>query len=359
VGGGSIPRANDCARRCRLRPTIREIAAAAKVNVSTVSRVLSGRAEAARIGAKTAKRVLAEARRLGYQPNLAARALRTRRSHALGLVVTDLANSFFATIAAAAEAEAREAGYAVLIAGSGEDQKRQAGYIAELRSRTADGLIIAPAPGAAVRRELRTLAAASYPLVTIDRLVKGLDCDRVVSSSRDGAAQLVAVLAAMGCRRLAMAGGPEDVWTAAERLAGFRQGLERAGLAADEDLVACGEFSSAQGRSAAERFLALSSPPDGIVAANNRILEGVLDALTVAGEAAKSVAVAGFDGVPYAPFLSRPVAVAEQPAEEIGRCAARLLVERIEGRAGEPREVVLPVRLRTFTPAPGAAGGRA
>ncbi len=338
--------------------TLRQVAEAAGVSIPTASRVLSGRAAEGRIPEATAERVRAAAAKLGYRPNVLARSLRTRRTRTLGLVVTELANPFYATIAGAVEAAASASGYTLIIAASGEDPARALEYLRELPSRPADGLIVAPAPGSEVEAALIELAGAGFPLVTVDRLLPGLDCDRVVTDSRGAAAGLVAALTAMGCRRLAMAGGPDGVWTARERSAGFREGLDRAGLPFSEHLFRSGEFSVEQGRAAAEVFLASPQPPDGIVAANNRILAGVLETLAARGESARNVAVAGFDGVPYAPFLGRPIAVAEQPEAEIGRAAAGMLIERVEGCKDAPREVVLPLAVRTFPPEPaGTEGG--
>ncbi len=337
-----------------MRPTMREIARAAGTSPSTVSRVLAGRAPAARIGKETAGRVLAAAGKLGYRPNLAARSLRTRRTHTLGLLVTELANPFFATIAGAAESAASTAGYSTIVATSGEDARREAEYLAVLRSRPVDGLIVAPAAGKAARAALTSVIRADIPVVLIDRRVPGIDCDRVLVNNRLGAAELVAALARLGAKRLAMAGGPPEVWTAEQRLAGFKAGLKRAGLSFSPRLVRSGLFATETGRRAARAFLAQKKPPDAIVAANNRILLGVLEVLERAGKKAHGMAIGGFDGVPFAGLLGRPVVVAEQPREEIGRQAARMLIERVEKKArGKAREMVLPVKVRTFGPETG------
>jgi LacI family transcriptional regulator len=158
----------------------------------------------------------------------------------------------------------------------------------------------------------------------------------------------------MGARRIAMAGGPAKLWTASERLAGFRQGLKAAGLPCPSALLHSGTYSVETGVQAARRFMRERRPPDGIVAANNRILLGVVQELQKIGRAARRVSVAAFDGLPFAGLLGRPVIIAEQPREEIGRRAVELLVERIEDRyRGKPREVVLPVNVKTFGPESG------
>ncbi len=334
-----------------MRPTMQEIARAAGVNPSTVSRVLSGQARETRIAEGTARKVLAAARRLGYRPNLAARALRTRRTHTLGLLVTELANPFFATIAGSFEDAARAAGYSTVIATSGEDQDREADYLSVLRSRPVDGLVVTPAAGPRAGKALSDAMKDGIPVVLIDRRVPGVRCDRVIVDNRAGAARLVARLAALGARRPAMAGGPPNLFTAAQRLAGFRDGLRAAGLPFSKSLTSSGPFAVETGIAAARKFMSAPRPPDAIVAANNRVLLGVLRALQEAGDPARHVAVAGFDGVPFAGLLGRPIVVAEQPRREIGRRAAELLVGRVEGRvSGKPREIVLQTTIRSHDP---------
>jgi LacI family transcriptional regulator len=148
-----------------------------------------------------------------------------------------------------------------------------------------------------------------------------------------------------------MAGGPSGLFTAAERLAGFRDGLRAAGLPFLKALTSSGPFAVETGLRAARKFMRATRPPDAIVAANNRVLLGVLRALQEAGHDARQVAVAGFDGVPFAGLLGRPIVVAEQPRREIGRRAAELLVGRVEGSvSGKPREIMLQTTIRSHDP---------
>jgi LacI family transcriptional regulator, galactose operon repressor len=333
---------------------MKEIARSAGVNASTVSRVLAGHAEKARIAPATARKVMAVARKLGYRPNLAARALRTSRTKALGLLVTELANPFFATIAGAVEERARETAYATVIATTGENPEREAEYVSVLRSRPVDGLIVTPAAGKGAASELKALCKEAFPLVCIDRRIAGLNCDRVLVDNRRGAQQLVEKLVQLGARRIALAGGPLNTWTAAQRLAGWKTGLKRAGLPCPPALRSSGPFSVQTGIQAARKFMSSARPPDAILAANNRVLLGVVRVLQELGEPAREVAVGAFDGLPFAGLLGRAVVIAEQPREEIGRRAVDLLIDRIEKKyRGKPREVVLPIAVRTFGPESG------
>lgn len=324
---------------------MQDIAKRAGVNISTVSRVLAGKAKSSRIGEETTRRVLSVAEELGYRPNLSARALRTSKTDTLGLLVTDLANPFFATISAACEAEASSAGYGVMVATSGENRSREAHYISLLRSRPVDGLIVTPA-GLTPHQELELLLEEGFPLVLMDRRIDGVSCDSVVVDNRDGARRLVRELIDMGAVTIAVAGGPVDTWTGAERMKGFIEGIRDANLLFSEEMVYIGPYDEETGRRAARSFLERGKKPDAVVAANNRILEGVLEILMARGSDGENIAVGAFDGVPFTGLMRRPIVIAEQPRREIGRRAARLLIDRIEGATTcGIREEVLPVRI--------------
>jgi LacI family transcriptional regulator len=331
-----------------MRPTIREIAKKAGVDPSTVSRALSGRAEKCRISAPTVRRIEAAAKKLGYRPNLYARYMRTQRTHSVGLLVTDLDNPFYGALAGAVEAHFAGEGYVTIIAASWEDPKRQITYLGALRSRPVDGLIVVPAGTRKERAVLQGLVASSFPFVVIDRLLPGLKADFVVTESRKGGAALVKELARLGCRRIAMVGGPKGIWTAEERLAGFRQGMKTAGLKMSPFLIRSGPFSVEHGRKAAKELLAMGNPPDGFVAANNKLLIGVLEVLVEEGPRFAEVPVAGFDGVPFASLLGRPLFVADQSPGAIGTAAAKLLSRQIENGRRKTEVKRLPVKIRKY-----------
>jgi LacI family transcriptional regulator len=331
-------------------PTIRDIARLAGVDASTVSRVLSGKGQTARIADQTIARIRAIADEHGYRPNLVARSLRTSKAHTLGLLVTDLSNPFFATVAAACEAEASAAGYATIVATSGENSDRESEYLSVLRSRPVDGLIMTPAD-TQPHETMTLLIDEGFPLVFMDRRVPGISCDSVVVDNRAGARRIISTLAALGVRTVAVAGGPIDTWTGSERMKGFLEGIAREHLSLIDDYIATGPYGVDTGRRAMEGFMKTGTVPEAVVAANNHILLGVLEVLMKIGKPTAHVAVAAFDGVPFAGILGRPVVIAEQPRHEIGRQAARMLIDRIEGGwKGQPREIVLPVSIRVPGP---------
>jgi LacI family transcriptional regulator len=272
--------------------------------------------------------------------------MRTQKTHSAGLLTTDLDNPFYGALAGAVEARLAGEGYATIIAASWEDPERQLAYLSTLGSRPVDGLIVVPTGTRRERAVLDGLVRSSFPLVVIDRLLPGLKADFVITESRSGGASLVKELVNHGCRRPALVGGPKGVWTAEERKAGFRQGIAAAGLRWSPSLVIPGPFSVEHGRRAARRLIAMKNPPDGIMAANNKLLVGVLEVLVEAGSRFADVPVAGFDGVPFASLLGRPVFVADQAPGEIGKAAAGLLLKRIGNTKRKPAVRRLPVRIR-------------
>ncbi|MCW8130680.1 MAG: LacI family DNA-binding transcriptional regulator [Planctomycetota bacterium] len=334
---------------------MKDIADAVGVSRTTVSRVLSGKAEQFRIARKTAERIIAEAKARGYRPSELARGLRTARSNTLGLVVSDISNPFFANIAWAAEQAAEKAGFATVIGSSGEDPAREKAYIENLRSRGADGLIIASAGGD--YEHLFALKNEGYPFVLLDRVFEDLDCDFVavdnVRASRDLIEKLIDRVQPA---RVAFLGGRMETSTGRGRLEGYRAALRARKIEFDNDLVIRGDYSVESGRMGTEALLALKRPPDAIFCANNKILFGCLERLAAApGEPWTSMPVASFDVTPFMQIVGRRLIVASQPERAIGARAVELLIKRVLSappgtpRMGKPFEhALLDVELRQF-----------
>lgn len=320
---------------------MKDIADAAGVSRTTVSRVLSGKAEQFRIAKKTAERIIAEAKARGYRPSELARGLRTSRSNTLGLVVSDISNPFFANIAWAAEQAAEKAGFATLVGSSGEDPAREKAYIENLRSRGADGLVIAAAGGD--YEHLFKLRAEGYPFVLLDRVFEDLDCDWVavdnVRAARTVIEMLIDVLGETSSRRIAFLGGRMETSTGRGRLEGYRAALRARKIPFDNALVIRGDYSAEAGRAGAEALLKLKEPPDGIFCANNKILFGCLERLAAEKpDPWGLMPVASFDVTPFMKVLGRKLIVAAQPERAIGARAVELLIKRVlSAPPGTPR----------------------
>ncbi|MBZ4017981.1 LacI family DNA-binding transcriptional regulator [Streptomyces purpurogeneiscleroticus] len=318
---------------------IKDVAERAGVSVATVSRVLNGLSPVA----ATRDRVLAAVAELGYRPNNVARALRTARTGALGLLIGDLTNPFFTELADAVEVEARSLGYSLVIGNAGESPQQQDDHIRTLIDRRIDGLLVSSAgTGSPVLREV---AAAGTPLVLLDRAVDGLDVPCVRADGRAALADLAAHFAALGRRRPAIIVAPAGTRTGADRLRFFREALRPYGIELpDERVGATPDLQHTGGRRVMRGFLDLPEPPDAVLATDNLMALGAMDEIRARGlRVPDDVALVVYDDVPWFRHTDPPLTAIAQPTRELGRAAVHTLLERIEGRPAE--SVLLPARL--------------
>ena len=343
--------------------TISDVAQRAGVSAMTVSRVVNNSGYSSR---EARARVEAAITELGYVPNALARQLRSKRTKTLALVVSDISNPFFTTIARGVEDVAVRHGFSVMFCNTDESEKVEARYLLMLIERQVDGVLLVPARSSGTSFQL--LQAHHMPVVVLDRRVAARNVDSVLCDSEEGAHALTRHLVDLGHRRIAVLTGRRDVSTSVDRVAGCRRALEEAGLALDDRLVHYGGFNfgglnQADGHRMAEEVLAAEGErPTAIFAANNFIAFGAIRALREAGvRVPEDMSVVAFDDLPEGwvaePFLT----VAAQPASEIGRRAAAMLLDRISGDLDASGEsIVLPVELiirrssgppRTMTPA--------
>lgn len=340
--------------------TLHDVAAKAGVSAITVSRALNNTGY---VSSHTRQRILDAASELNYVPNALASSLRSQRTQLLALLLTDVTNPFWTTVARGVEDTAIDAGYAVILCNTDEDPTKEARYLDLLLRRRIDGLLIAPT--VASTELLHNLKRRNVPFVLIDRQVSGLVADIVRGDSYTGAYQLTAHLLETGYRQIAMIGGPTTVSTGEDRVRGYLAALQAAGIGPDSGLIRRGPYRQSWGCAAMEDLLASGRRPAAIFAANNVIALGVLEALRAHDlRVPEDVAVVSFDDFPPSvgaqPFLTAAV----QPAAEMGRQAIRLLLERLAQPGGEPRDIILPTQLIVrqscgCAPAapPSAAGG--
>ncbi|MFF3543430.1 LacI family DNA-binding transcriptional regulator [Streptomyces platensis] len=320
---------------------IKDVAERAGVSVATVSRVLNGHSPVA----ETRERVLAAVRDLGYRPNNVARALRTARTGALGLIISDLTNPFFTELADAVEDEARSLGYSLVIGNAGERTEQQDDYIRTLLDRRIDGLLVSSAgTGSAMLSEV---VASGTPLVLLDRTVPGVDAPCVRADGRTALTELAAHLAAHGRRRPAVIVAPAGTPTGDERLGFFRTALGGYGLTLpDERVGATPDLQHTGGRQVMSAFLDLAEPPDAVLATDNLMALGAMDELRARGlRVPDDVALVVYDDVPWFAHTDPPLTAIAQPTRELGRAAVHTLLARIEGRPAD--SVLLPARLVT------------
>jgi LacI family transcriptional regulator len=321
-------------------PNLLDVARRAGVSPMTVSRVVNGSGSVSPGLRARVEEALAET---GYMPNTVARNLRARRTDTIALVLPDMTNPFFTTLAHGVETAAREAGISMLLANSDEREDEERRLVAMLLQRQVDGLLVVPAGTG--EEAVRACRDRGVPLVVVDRRPQAEGADVVRADSEGGAFELGRLLVGLGHRRMAVLSGPASVPTSIDRVSGFsRAVVGEAGLPAP--IVVHGAFSIESGHDMALSVMRLAPRPTALFAANNFIAIGVLHALEELGvRVPDDVAVAGFDDLPRAmvtfPFLT----VAAQPAFEMGRRAVAVLLARQANPDAPAHDVVLPTEL--------------
>jgi LacI family transcriptional regulator len=318
------------------KPTMVDVARRAGVGLGTVSRVVNGSSS---VTEETAQRVRTAIDELGFQRNELARALRPgKTSSTLALLVGDLTNPFYAGIAKAAVEVARGAGYAVVLGSVDEDPDGERRAIRELVARQVAGLMIVPDYA-----DHSQLADAGLPVVFVDRPAHGVDADIVTIDNEGGGRLATEHLLSQGHRRVAVLLAP-SYHTVGRRLRGYRRAHRDAGVPVDERLVVqLPEGSPAAAEAATRDLLDGPEPPTAIFASTNFLSEGVLRALR---GRRRPPAMVGFDDFRFADMLyPTPVTVVTADPADLGRQAARLLLDRANGSTLPPRKLVLPVQL--------------
>ncbi len=323
-------------------PTISDVAKRAGVSPATVSRVLHG---ARNVHPDTRSRVEQAIRELGYVPSAVARSLRSKRTRSLALIVPDIANSFWTTVARGVEDAAQGHDYSVLLYNTDENPAKQFRCLDAVISQGVDGVIIAPYNSDA--RNLSGLRQRNTPTVIVDRRVDGWHVDTALGDSVSGARALVQHLIRLGHRRIAVISGPLNTSTAEDRVLGYRIALTEAGIPVDPRLIRRGEFRAGSGEELALQLLDEGPEVTAIFAANNLIAMGVIDAAKKRGRRIPhDIALVCFDDLPNLSHIFPFLTVAVQPAYDMGMNAAQLLLSRLESEATlQPRQVVLPTRL--------------
>ena len=322
-------------------PTIKDVARRAGVAPITASRVINN---SGYVSAETRRRVEAAIEELGYVPNRVARSLRSKRTQTLALVLTDITNPFWTTVARGVEDAARIGGFSVILGNTDESEPREYEYVQVLLQKQVDGFLLVPARHGA--RSVALIRRQKVPLVVLDRTVEA-NVDTVRSDSVGGARALTHHLISLGHRRIAMLTGPREVSTAVDRALGYRQALEEAGIPVTGDLMRFGPYTQQGGYAMTLSILSLSSRPTAIFAGNNFIAVGALRALREAGlQVPEDVSLVAYDDLPPN-FLVEPfLTVAAQRAYEMGQVATQLLLTRLaEQEPGQPQEIVLPTEL--------------
>ena len=305
--------------------TIHDVAKAAGVSVSTVSRVLNGKDDVAHETYEKVQQVIKE---LGYASSLAARSMRSRKTNVIGLVITDLEQPFCIQVVKGVNRAIRTLNYDLLVytggnfaADSWATHEQQS--VSLLNGSITDGTIV-------VTPTASTFSTNS-PLVAVDPHLDTTQYPAVISANRDGALLVMDYLVGLGHRRIGFIAGRPDLQSANRRLQGYKDGLKRAKLPSDPDLIQVGDFTQETGYTCAQKLLALPNPPTAIFAANDQSAIGVIEAAQNAGlQVPADLSVIGFDNIPEASYIHGGLTTVDQFIEQMGYMAVEMLINLIQ-----------------------------
>lgn len=316
-----------------------DVARVAGVSLKTVSRVVNN---VPTVDPQLVEQVNAAVAELGFRRNDMARNLRAGGSSAtVGLLIEDLANPFYAGIAAAAAQYALDRDTLLITASSEEDVDRERKLLLELCARRVDGLLVVPAADAD-HVYLRPEIERGTPIVFLDRPPRNLRADTVLIDNAAGARTGIEHLVAEGHTRIGVVADWLSISPMAERLGAAEKALEQAGLAYRPDLITSGVHTVRDATAAVTAMLDGPEPPTAVFALNNRLVLGALSAVRTR---ASEVELVGFDDFETATFVPWPLTVVSYDVREIGRIGAELLFNRIAGDRSRPKTVVVPTEL--------------
>ncbi len=318
-------------------PRIKDVARRAGVSSATVSRVLSNHPH---VSPETRERVLQAIEELGYRPSRVARSLRAQRSRIIGLIISDIQNPFFTALVRAVEDVAYEHDYAVFLCNSDESIEKEGLYVDVMRAEHVAGVVISPTQEE--YSPVQQLVSLGIPVVTIDRMVRGLSVDSVVVDNVGAAYTLVDHVIKDGHTRVAAVVGTPAATTGRERFEGYRRALEDNDIPFDPHLVRRGLPKEHVGYEMTRDLLALPNPPTALFTGNNLLTLGALRAICEAGlQIPDDIALVAFDELDWMPVFDPALTVAAQPTYDLGKRATELLLKRIGGWDGPYEKVML------------------
>jgi LacI family transcriptional regulator len=308
--------------------TLKDVAQAARVSISTASRALGGSGLASE---RTQLRLTRIARELGYRPNPIARGLKTGQSRLVGLLVHNLTNASFQVMAEVVQARLKTLGYQMLLCIADDDPQQESDTLATLADHRVDGLIVVPTGknGAA----LTALEAGNIPVVCVVRRDEGTDLETVLADDPQGAYAGTRYLIELGHRRIGLVVGRQDTTSGRERLSGYVRALREASIPMDDTLIHAGHFEPETGAASCRKLLALSAPPSAIFVANH---EATLGALQVIAERGLSIpddlSLLCYEDMPWFAWHRPAISIVDNGARDLANLAVDRLLHRIDAK---------------------------
>jgi LacI family transcriptional regulator len=322
--------------------TIRNLAEKLNLSITTVSRALDGYSD---VSEETRQRVIHAANEMGYEPSYAARHLRRQRADSIGYILPtsmpQFADPFYSSFLTGVCDEAASLNLDLMVSSCPpESEREKSQYQRWIKSRRVDGLILNRVRVQDWRVDM--LLESGVPFVSLGKSETSPSYPHIFVNERGGFGQLVHLLVNKGHRKIAYVGGVPELVLQVERFAGYLQGLERARIHFDPDLVLTGDLTEESGYQAAKSLLDRLDPPTAILACNDLMALGVLRAVQERGiYAGRELAIAGYDGIKETEYTNPPLTTLYQPTYDIARQLVRMLQSQIEGQPLEEQRVCI------------------
>ena len=323
--------------------TIRDVARLAGVSISTVSLALN---KTGPVSEETLQKIWAAANSVGYAPNPVAQSLKSGRTRLIGMIVGDVSNPFFGRLLKEVERLALDKGYLVIVSDSGTDPARERAILEHLSGQRVAGILLSPHGSSP--EQVEHIRKLKIPLVLIDHKIDGVDADFVASDNALASAMLTEHVIRFGHRRIAHIAGKAGLYTSRMREKGFRDTMAGAGIEVDESLVVDGEYDGERAYAQAMRLLTSANRPTAILAANNVMALGTLQAINDLGfRCPDEISLTSIDDVPWGNVINPRITMVVQPVDEMARIATDCLLERINARGAAipPRDFILIPKL--------------
>ena len=313
-----------------MKETLSSMAERLGCSTTTISRVLSGKAEKYRISEATVKAVLREARRCNYTPSATAQILRTKKSNTIGLLLPSVSNPYFADMASVIISELSDSNFTTIVVDTMESEQKLNESARSLISRQVDGLIAVPC---GENGEEMEMLSSHTPLVLIDRYYENTSLPFVTTNNYQGGLDATKHLLSRGHSRITCIQGVQSSMPNKERVRGYCRAMEEAGLAENINIVG-NEFSVQNGYLEAKLLMSREIRPTAIFALSNTIMLGALKAIREAGlSIPQDVALISFDNNLYMDYMTPSITRISQPVEDMSKLAVKILLDKLNGES--------------------------
>lgn len=325
------------------RVTIKDIAKALDVSISTVSRALKDNPE---ISLKTRELIKKTAKDMNYRPNPIAVALKTSKSHTIGIIVPKIVNTFYAAVVEGIEEVADKHGYQVFVSSTNEDFQKEKKYVNAYLNSRADGVILSLSRGTEDFDHIQHLQDLGVPTVLFDRTTKNLKIPRVVTDDAQAAYKAVTHLINGGAKNIAMLSGPKHLLIGRNRARGYKNALEKEGISFDPELVVHSDFTIEKAQAAAKELLE-NKEVDAIFCLNDDLAIGAIYAAKELGlKIPTELAIVGFYNSKRSRYMNPSISTVDLNPHEVGVLTAGLLFEQItSGEVDNEKELIVPSNL--------------